>query len=94
MKGKGIASRLRGPFDDVRRMAYSFGNATITSFGFNPMAATTLCVWTQYVRLPVVSFSTATPSSMAWMGTEEDKGDPPVALLDFNEKLEPEQYSP
>ncbi len=48
---------------------------------------------THHVCLPAVSLLANTPSSMVQMGTEEDEGDPPVTLLDFEEKSEPAQCS-
>ncbi len=50
------------------------------------MVVAILPAWAQPVHLPVASPTAAMPSSMAKLEMEEDKGNPPVALLIFEEK--------
>ncbi len=55
--------------------------ALFAPFGLNPKVATALRVWMQYIRLPVVLSTTATPSSLARLGNEEDEGNPTVTFF-------------
>ncbi len=60
-------------------------NTTTALFEVDPVAATPRSERPQSVHPPVVLVTSAMPSSIAKLGMEENKGDPPVTLLDNKE---------